>query len=557
MFRYAACLPLSLLPFFALAQQKSAPDTVLETMKGELHRSFTALKKEPVPPYFVSYQLTDNRAINVTSSFGALTQSNDQRTRLLDIDLRVGDYKLDSTHGGRPGTAAAGAVPIEDGPDALAVSLWLETDRQFKEALQIFEAVKTNQDIKLAREDKSPDFSAEAPAQYLEPLAPFSFDRSVWEERVRKYGRAFRGHPDILHAEVSAIGEIETRRYTATDGAEIRMSMPLYRLMISASVRAADGEVMGLNRTFMSFHPDGLPADAEVLRTVAGMVDMLLALQKAPVAEPYTGPAILSGRSAAVFFHEIFGHRVEGARLKDEDDAQTFKKKINQQVLPDFLSVYSDPTLQSFHGVDLVGYYPYDDEGVKARRVTVVDRGVFKTFLMSRSPVDGFDRSNGHGRRQQGFAVAARQSNLLVEASKTVPRAELKKLLIENIKAANKPYGLLFDDIEGGFTFTSRQLPNSFSVMPTVIYRVYPDGREELVRGLNLIGTPLIAFSKIVAAGDEPEVFNGVCGAESGWVPVSAVAPALLLAQIEVQRKEKSQERPPILPAPAPERSPR
>ena len=550
-------LPLLMLPLLAVAQEKSAPDTVLEAMKGELNRSFTALKKQPVPPYFVSYQLTDNRAINVQSSFGALTQSNDQRTRLLDIDLRVGDYKLDSTHGGRPGTAAAGAIPIEDGPDALAVSLWLETDRQFKEALQLYEAVKTNQDIKLAQEDKSPDFSAESADKYLEPLAPFSFDRSLWEEKVRKYGRAFRGNPDILSAEVTAMGEIETRRYVGTDGAEIRMSMPFYRLLISASIRAADGEVMNQTRTFMSFHPGGLPGDEEVLRTVSQIVDMLLALQKAPVGEPYTGPAILSGRSSAVFFHEIFGHRVEGARLKDEDDAQTFKKKINQQVLPDFLSVYSDPTLQTIRGADLVGYYPYDDEGVKARRVTVVDKGVFKTFLMSRSPVDGFDRSNGHGRRQQGYAVAARQSNLLVEASKTVSRGQLKKMLIESIKAANKPYGLFFDDIEGGFTFTSRQLPNSFSVMPTVIYRVYPDGREELVRGLNLIGTPLIAFSKIVAADDHPEVFNGVCGAESGWVPVAAVAPGLLLAQIEVQRKEKSQERPPILPAPADQRSPR
>ncbi len=533
-----------------VAQEKGASDAVLETMQKELNRSLTVLKWQRVPPYFVSYQLTDNRAINVQSSFGALTQSNDQRTRLLDIDLRVGDYKLDSTHGGRPGTAAAGAIPIEDGPDALAVSLWLETDRQFKEALQLYGAVKTNQDIKLAREDKSPDFSPGLAEKYLEPVAPLSFDRFAWEEKVRKYGRAFRGHPGLLNADVTTTGEIETRRYVSTDGAEIRMSMPLYRLLISSSIRAADGEVLGLTRMFMSFHPEGLPGDEEVLRTVSQMVDMLLALQKAPVAEPYTGPAILSGRASAVFFHEIFGHRIEGARLKEEDDAQTFKKKINQPVLPDFLSVISDPTLQSFRGADLVGYYPYDDEGVQARRVMVVDKGVFRTFLMSRSPIDGFEQSNGHGRRQQGYPVAARQSNLLVEASKTVSRAELKKMLVESVKAAGKPYGLLFDDIEGGFTFTSRQLPNSFNVMPAIVYRVYPDGREELVRGLSLIGTPLIAFSKIVAADDQPEVFNGVCGAESGWVPVSAVAPGLLLAQIEVQRKEKSQERPPILPAP-------
>ena len=246
------------------------------------------------------------------------------------------------------------------------------------------------------------------------------------------------------------------------------------------------------------------------------MVEILLALVKAPLAEPYTGPAILSGRASAVFFHEIFGHRIEGQRQKNEDEAQTFKKRVNQAVLPEFLNVYSDPSLKTHARTELVGYYPYDDEGVKARRVTVVDKGILKNFLMSRAPIEGFAHSNGHGRRQQGYKVVARQSNLVVESSKQVSRAELKKLLIEQIKAANKPYGLFFDDIEGGFTFTQRFIPNAFNVRPTVVYRIYPDGKEELVRGVDLIGTPLIAFSKISAADDQIAVFNGVCGAESG-----------------------------------------
>jgi TldD protein len=219
-------------------------------------------------------------------------------------------------------------------------------------------------------------------------------------------------------------------------------------------------------------------------------------------------------------------------------------------VLPAFLSVYSDPTLRQFAGSDLVGSYSYDDEGVKARRVAVVEKGRFRTFLMSRSPIDGFAESNGHGRRQQGYPIAARQSNLIVEAAQTVSHAELKKMLIDRVKKARKPYGLLFEDINGGFTYTARAVPNSFSVMPTIVYRVYPDGREELVRGLDLIGTPLIAFSKIAAADNETGVFDGVCGAESGWVPVSAASPGLLLEQIEVQRKEKSQKAKPILPDP-------
>lgn len=556
-FRLLPCLVL-LIPLLGFAQQKTDNDSVMLSLKQELNRSYSVLKQEKVPPYFISYELTDTRTVQVDSSFGALTSSIDKRTRLLDMDLRVGDYKLDSTHAGEPwnfGGARVGQVrgqlPIEDGADALKVALWLETDHQYKDAVQRFEAVKTSREMKVPDEDKSPDFSAAPAATYVENPVTLEFDTSAWEEKVRKYGRAFRNHPDVEDADISASAETITKRYVNTDGAEVRTSTTLYKLTISASIKADDGESLPLTRTFMSFKPEGLPGEDVVQRTVLEMVGMLGALRKAPVAEPYTGPAILSSRASAVFFHEIFGHRIEGARLKDEDDSQTFKKKINQQVLPPFLSVYSDPTLRQLAGSDLVGSYSYDDEGVKARRVAVVEKGKFKTFLMSRSPIDGFSESNGHGRRQQGYPIAARQANLIVEASQTVARAELKKLLIERIKKAKKPYGLLFDDIKGGFTYTSRAVPNSFSVMPTLVYRVYPDGREELVRGLDLIGTPLIAFSKIAAADDEIGVFDGVCGAESGWVPVSAAAPGLLLEQIEVQRKEKSQRAKPILPDPS------
>lgn len=527
-------------------------------MQQELNRSLQNLKKAPLPPYFLSYQLTDNRAIQISSSFGALTGSTDHNTRLLDLDLRVGDYSLDNTHPLRDSGPSMDfsdqlerqKIPLENDPDALRVALWQETERKYRNAVQKFQQVKANVQVKVEAEDRSGDFSHEGPETYFEPPAPFSFDTASWEQKMRKFTAPFAQHKEIIENSATVIAEVETRRYVNSDGSRIQISSPFFRIIISATAKADDGMELPLHQTYMSFRPDGLPAEAAVLNDVNHMVDVLLQLVKAPLAEPYTGPAILSGRSSAVFFHEIFGHRIEGQRQKNEDEAQTFKKKVNQSVLPDFLNVYSDPSLKSYAATELVGYYPYDDEGVKARRVTVVEKGILKNFLMSRAPIEGFDRSNGHGRRQQGYKVVARQSNLVVESSKQVSRPELKKLLIEQIKAANKPYGLLFDDIEGGFTFTQRILPNAFNVRPTVVYRVYPDGKEELVRGVDLIGTPLIAFSKIVAADDQVAVFNGVCGAESGWVPVSASSPGLLVSQIEVQRKEKSQERAPILPPP-------
>ncbi len=281
---------------------------------------------------------------------------------------------------------------------------------------------------------------------------------------------------------------------------------------------------------------------------MAGTVDRL---RKAPLVDPYAGPAILSGSAAGVFFHEIFGHRIEGHRQKDPSEGQTFAKNVGKPILPDFLSVIFDPTIRRSGSTELNGWYLYDDEGVAARRVPVVEKGILKTFLMSRSPIPGFDHSNGHGRRQPGAEVISRQSNLFVESSKQVPMARLREMLIEEIRKQGKPYGLYFEQVTGGYTATGVRSLQAFTVIPLVVYRVYPDGRpDELVRGVDIVGTPLASFSKIVATSDQPEIFNGACGAESGSVPVSAVSPALLVSEIEVQKKDKSQERPPLIAAP-------
>jgi predicted Zn-dependent protease len=289
------------------------------------------------------------------------------------------------------------------------------------------------------------------------------------------------------------------------------------------------------------------------------MVDLLGQLRKAPLVDPYSGPAILSGRAAGVFFHEIFGHRVEANRQRNADDGQTFASRVGQPVLPSFLSVEFDPTLQKLGGVELMGHYVYDDEGVKGRRVTVVDKGVLKTFLLDRAPLHDFSRSNGHGRAEPGYVPVSRQSNLVVESSRGVSSDRLMSMLRDEARKQGKPFGLLFDNIEGGFTNTDRDSANAFNVLPNVVYRIYTDESRapELVRGVNLIGTPLSAFSKIVATGDKADVFNGVCGAESGGVPVSASSPPLLVSEVEVQKKAQSLEAMPILAAPRPGRIPR
>jgi predicted Zn-dependent protease len=550
-----------LLKAIAVAAPQKPSSPVLRAMQTELTREMNTLGKEPTPPYFLSYEIIDTQFVGATASFGHLVWSNRNQHRQLDIDLRVGSYDFDNTHllrgagGGGPERFAFLQMPVEDDPDAIQVMLWSYTDRKYKQALQQYTKAKTNAEVTVEQEDKSADFSRESPATSREESLTLTVDRHAWEERVKKYTAPFARLAHVYESEAALSASVETRWFVSNEGSAIEASQAVYRLALSATTKADDGMVLPRFESFAASTPEGLPDDATVLKVVERMIADLEALRKAPIVDPYTGPAVLSGRASGVFFHEVFGHRIEGHRQKNVKESQTFRKQVGEKILPDSFSVYFDPTLRRAGNAELVGAYEFDNQGVKAQRLTVVDHGIFKSFLMSRTPIEGFPKSNGHGRKQAGFVPVARQSNLIVEVSHPVSKAKLKQMLIDQVKQENKPFGLYFDDIQGGFTLTGRTIPNAFSVLPIMVYKVYPDGREELVRGVDLIGTPLTAFSKIVGADDTVDVFNGVCGAESGGVPVSAVSPGVLISQIEVQKKEKSQERLPILPAPFEEQS--
>ena len=538
--------------------QPRKPATLLDAMKIELARSMEQLKKQPIAPFFLSYEIIETESAGATGSFGALLSSNrGARRRMLSIDLRVGDYKLDNTHPIRGSamnmldTYSSYPMSIEDDPDAIRAMLWYYTDIKFKRAVEQLISVRTNVKVKAEETDKAGDFSPAKAETYTEPAAKaLGVDQKLWEDKVRQYTAPFQRFGNIYTARAAFTANRETRWFVSSDGAALETAETGYRLQLQSFAKASDGMELPRVETFYSSTLAGLPDDAAVLGTVDKMTKDLMALKSAPVMDAFVGPAILSPRATGVIFHEIFGHRIEGQREKRENEGQTFRDKVGQKVLPEFISVYSDPTMRKLGSTELNGYYKYDNEGVKAQRVTVVENGILKNFLMSRLPIDGFPASNGHGRRAPGYNVAGRQSNLIIQASKTVSRDELKKLLIEEAKLAKVSYGLYFEDIAGGFTFTGRGNPNAFEVIPIMVYRIYLDGHEELVRGVDLIGTPLTVFTRVLAADDQVAAFNGTCGAESGPVPVSAGGPGLLISQIEVQKKPKSQELSPILAPP-------
>jgi predicted Zn-dependent protease len=536
-----------------LGAQSSAP---LGILGQELDRNFRILKeKADPPPYFIAYSVVEIERMVMAASRGALITQNSGHGRYLDVSVRVGSPKLDNYHriqGEVPRFTAGVPVALDDNAAAIRSRVWQETDRVYRQAAQRLVTLKTSTQVKPAAEDSSDDFSAEEPSVHSDPLVRLKPPAADWAARLRGLSLGFDKYPPVLSGVIGVTAQRENKWLATTEGTRIQQGRGFARIAITAQGKTADGMTLETVESFEAEDVSRLPKDDVVAAAIQRVSAELTGLLRAPVVEPYVGPAILSGRAAGVFFHEIFGHRIEGHRQKDETEGQTFTKSVGQQVLPEFLSVVFDPTRRTAEGVDLNGWYLYDDEGVKARPVSLVESGTLKTFLMSRSPIRGFSLSNGHGRRQPGAEVVSRQSNLFVESARTVPEAKLREMLVAEIRRQAKPYGYYFKHVVGGLTTTERRGVQAFKVIPLVVYRVYPDGTpDELVRGVDIVGTPLASFAKILATSDRREVFNGYCGAESGNLPVAAVAPALLVSEIEIQKKEGTRDRPPLLPSPS------
>ncbi|WP_041454042.1 metallopeptidase TldD-related protein [Anaeromyxobacter sp. K] len=547
-----------------------APDArlgTLEAMRAELARSMERLRlKGYEPPYFASYQVTEVAREEVSGRYGAIFDDRSRRDRSLAVDLRVGSYELDSSApeentivigGGDagPGWYAPRDAPLDGDVGALRNALWLATDEKYKEALSSYFKKKSRAVYRQDDADRPPSFSREPPARHVDPPRPFAFDRARWKGVVREVTARFREHPDVFDAQLRVSAEKQVRWFTSSEGSALVTERTVYSVHLQAVARAPDGQLLEDGRDFYARSEAELPSP-EALRAAAGtVIAELEALRRAPAIDPYTGPAVLEPEAAGVLFHEAVGHRLEGERMEDEQDGQTFKGQVGRPVLPPFLTVVDDPTADRVDGVSLNGTYGFDEQGVPARRTVLVRDGRLESFLLSRRPVKPFDRSNGHGRAQAGRQPVARMANLVVESRKRAGAAELKRMLMAEARRQGKPYGLVIRDITGGNTNTMSMGYQAFKGTPRLVYRVDArTGAEELVRGVELVGTPLTAINKVLATGERPRVFNGYCGAESGYVPVSTVAPAVLIAELELQRVARATDRSPILPAPWSER---
>jgi predicted Zn-dependent protease len=532
---------------------------LINAMKTELDRSFEALHSaEDIPLYYLSYHTTDTEEFEVSASYGAVVDDSRNRSRVMVTNCRVGSYELDNTHEIRGEfdfntlfDSSSTRLPLEDDELAIRAIIWKRTDELYRSALEQYTKVETNQQVLVESEDTSSDFSREEPNVLISDLVSAGFDSGVWKDRLRIWSAVFKEYPFVETSLLKLSHRNDNRFFVDSDGSMVQTGQSYSRLHISCTGTCEDGMRITRREVFDSDVPDDLPTGDQVEETIHRLIDELRMLLDAPLAEPYSGPAILVNKASGVFFHEIFGHRLEGHRQKSETEGQTFARKIGERILPEFINVYDDPTMKQYESTFLRGHYLCDDEGIKSRRVDVVQDGVLKRFLMSRSPIAGFPHSNGHGRAEAGETVVARQGNLVVESSRECPFDTLVAMMIEECRRQEKPYGLVFYDISGGFTQTGRRGPQTFKVLPLLVYRYYADGSPpEVIRGVDIVGTPLSSFEKIVATGDDYAVFNGTCGAESGWVPVSATSPSVLVSQLEVEKQAKEQDKPPILDPP-------
>ncbi len=528
----------------------------LELMKQELNRNFKILKKQKPPIYYISYTYTQGEEINITAVDGGIEKNIHKSVGDAEVSLRAGSPKMDNTR------ALRGEVSFSYGfrPEEALVEgeksvdftrrFWSETQRLAKNAQGKLSHVQANVRSRAENKDKSDDFVFPPKSLYCHEKEIQTFDLEKIKALLVAASRLTTQEEVVLESSFNFSVEQGHRYFVDSVGTQLKTPYSYIRLIYSLYGRGKDGAEIERFKDYNVKSEKELPTLEQLTKDVKKSIGELQSLSNAEEGEAVNAPVILKGRAAAVFVHEVMGHRLEGDQLKDADDGQTLSGKVGQQVISPLITITADPTLSEFNGEMLRGAYEYDDEGIKTRPVVLIENGVLRNFMMRSTPIEGFPVSNGHGRKERGYEAAARMSVLRATASETVSYEELEKLLLEEIKKQNKPYGFIVEDLGGGFTFTGSSMPQSFKLETKLVYKVFPDGHKEVVRGLDVIGTPLVSFNRILAAGNDDTVFNGSCGSVSGWVPQTNISPSLLFENMEFQKAEKSAFKPPVLSAP-------
>lgn len=532
--------------------------TLCRAMQQEIRRSMRGLRLPSHPrPFFVSHLLHALDGLNVWGRYGAVFHTEKFRESDIYAEVRVGSHRFDQSIDGGLTTELSERESFNwlEGPeeltaDAVRYSLWKLTQLKYEEALQdYYDKKKVLVEQHLAH--NGADFSREEPFVHHGSVSPVRFPEREWKEFIRETSDLFRQHRRLADPFVRIRGVNRVRIFANSEGSHFICQETYYEVMIKAWFLTADGVYLSSAKLFYGRRKGELPTIEQVREAIDDLVRDLRELAKAAPLDPYAGPALLSGLASGLIFHEAIGHRLEGERMTSRSEGRTFASRIGQRVLPTGLDVWDDPTMKTFAGQGLYGHYEVDDEGIAARPVKLIDDGMLKTFLLSRSCVPGFNRSNGHGRHERYQDPMARMATLYVKNKHGHSWDELKAMLLEEVGRRDLSYGIIVRGVSGGETRTDRYDFQAFKGVPTEVYTVAAKtGKETRVRDVSFIGTPLAATQSILAFGRDYEVDNSYCWAESGSVPVSTIAPSMLVDELELQRSTTRLYRRPILPFP-------
>ena len=570
-----------------LAQRPAGDDVILQAMRDELARSRQLRVvggSGDDAPYFVGYTLDDNDAFEVDASFGAVTYRSRNRFRVPNIEVRVGGYDFDNTghiysglySGSRYDTEP---LPLDDDYLALREGFWLATDHAYKAAVESIARKRAALTNTAANTDKVADFSKAEASQSLDRISRVSLDEAAWTARTVKLSAIFNGYPEVLASHVEFHLNQDISYLLNTEGSELRFRDDAAWFFVRAEGQASDGMALRETLAATALEVAKLPPESALQQSVTEVASHIQALVKAPVGESFLGPALFEPQAAAQLLAQLLGDNLHIQRKPVSDPNRPvnvipseFEGRMGSRVLPEWMDVTDDPTQAAWQGKALSGYYPFDFEGVKPKAVSLIEKGVLRGLLTTRQPSKNQPTSNGHARFPAGFGTtAAAIGNLLVKAGQTSPMADLKTRLLQMCKERDKPYGLLIRKLDFPYSGNNAELQALQAVSsqsggsvrpvspPVLIYRVYPDGREELVRGLRFKGLSSRSLRDILAASAETTVFEFLnTGAPlarpsgAGYIATSAVvAPGLLFDELEVDLSQDSLEKPALVPPPS------
>lgn len=536
------------------------PDAILEVMRRELRRSMQGLAVPGAPrPYHMHYALRRSQEIELRAAHGALVRGRERARGQLYADIRVGNHQFDNVIDGGLGEDAEELESSEwvEAPDdldllAVQVALWKLTQIKFDEAIEAYMDHRKAMVSEYLR-DEVGALTVEAPIQHREPLHHQPFPRARWESQLRDLSRRFLAHPEIYDPGVDLYAERVQRWLVTSEGHDVITEDTYLHLTIEGWVLTEDdGVYVHASRDLYLRHIEEVPEPPALEALLDELLRELSELRRAPSPGAFIGPALLSGQAAGTLFHEALGHRLEGERLTARGECKTFAQKRGERILPAGLDVYDDPRIDRFAGHALWGSYRVDDEGTPAQRATLVEDGVLRGFLQSRNPVPGAASSNGHGRSDGFQRPMARMGTLVVESrGGGLEWDALVERLRELARSQGRDQAAIITRIHAGETTTSDY---DFQVFKGELAEVHlidvRTGKRRRIRDVELIGTPLSALQRIVAYGADHGVDQGYCFAESGSVPVSGIAPSILLSELELQQKSTTGYHEPLLPPP-------